>query len=224
MGTWTGGIKRLTVVGQDTFALQLFMVRRASCSEKSILRYCFCVVESVIWFCTHLFRSVFSVGCGLGGKLGQGSRADEKQPKEITHFRMLNFQPAAVAAGAWHAAARAMDGRVATWGWGRHGCLGHGTDQCENVPRVVQGLEGVRAVHVAAGDYTTFVVGGDGDVWSFGSAESSCLGHGVTEPGAEGEEGEEAEVEFHVSLDTTDLLVFVLISVIHVLVLSCLSE
>lgn len=82
-----------------------------------------------------------------------------------------------VAAGAWHAAVVGRDGRVCTWGWGRYGCLGHGNEECESVPKVVESLSKVKAVHVATGDYTTFVVSDDGDVYSFGCGESSSLGH-----------------------------------------------
>ncbi|XP_010502511.1 PREDICTED: ultraviolet-B receptor UVR8 [Camelina sativa] len=121
--------------------------------------------------------SVYSVGCGLGGKLGHGSRTDEKYPKVIDQFKILNLQPRVVAAGAWHAAVVGQDGRVCTWGWGRYGCLGHGSEECESVPKVVEGLSHVKAVHVATGDYTTFVVSDDGDVFSFGCGESASLGH-----------------------------------------------
>ena len=82
-----------------------------------------------------------------------------------------------VAAGAWHAAVVGRDGRVCTWGWGRYGCLGHGNEECESVPKVVEALSNVKAVHVATGDYTTFVVSDDGDVYSFGCGESASLGH-----------------------------------------------
>lgn len=121
--------------------------------------------------------SVYSVGCGLGGKLGHGSRTDEKLPRLIQQFQNLNIQPAVVAAGAWHAAVVGKDGRVCTWGWGRYGCLGHGNEECESVPKVVEALSNVKAVHVATGDYTTFVVSEQGDVYSFGCGESSSLGH-----------------------------------------------
>lgn len=123
------------------------------------------------------FRSVYSVGCGLGGKLGHGSRTDEKHPRLIEQFQLLNLQPMVVAAGAWHAAVVGQDGRVCTWGWGRYGCLGHGNDECESAPKVVEALSNVKAVHVATGDYTTFVVSEDGDVYSFGCGESASLGH-----------------------------------------------
>ncbi|XP_022945356.1 ultraviolet-B receptor UVR8 isoform X2 [Cucurbita moschata] len=121
--------------------------------------------------------SVYSVGCGLGGKLGHGSRTDEKHPRLIEQFQILNLQPVVVAAGAWHAAIVGRDGRVCTWGWGRYGCLGHGNEECESSPKVVEALSNVKAVHVATGDYTTFVVSDDGDVYSFGCGESASLGH-----------------------------------------------
>lgn len=120
---------------------------------------------------------MYSVGCGLGGKLGHGTRTDEKVPRLIEQFQTLNIQPAVVAAGAWHAAVVGKDGRVCTWGWGRYGCLGHGNEDCESAPKVVEALSNVKAVYVATGDYTTFVVSDDGNVYSFGCGESSSLGH-----------------------------------------------
>ena len=134
------------------------------------------------WFCN---RSVYSVGCGLGGKLGHGTKNDEKQPRLIEQFQTLNLQPMVVAAGARHAAVVGRDGRVCTWGWGRYGCLGHGNEDCDSVPKVVESLSNVKAVHVATGDYTTFVVSSDGDVYSFGCGESSSLGHNTAEVDAQ---------------------------------------
>ncbi|KAJ7514421.1 hypothetical protein O6H91_23G043800 [Diphasiastrum complanatum] len=127
--------------------------------------------------CQRGGMAVYSVGCGLGGKLGHGGRVDEHWPRLIEHFQQLQFQPVAVAAGAWHAGVVGQDGRVCTWGWGRYGCLGHGNEDCEHVPKVVESLVGVKAVHIATGDYTTFVVSDTGDVYSFGCGESSSLGH-----------------------------------------------
>ncbi|KAE9610338.1 putative regulator of chromosome condensation 1/beta-lactamase-inhibitor protein II [Lupinus albus] len=135
--------------------------------------------------CQSSGMSVYSVGCGLGGKLGHGSRTDEKYPRLVEQFQMLNLQPRVVAAGAWHAAVVGQDGRVCTWGWGRYGCLGHGNEECELVPKVVEALSNVKAVHVATGDYTTFVLSDNGDVYSFGCGESASLGHN---PGDDDEE------------------------------------
>ncbi|XP_076909015.1 ultraviolet-B receptor UVR8-like [Bidens hawaiensis] len=146
------------------------------------------VVQIVAGYCYLLAlacqpsgMSVYSVGCGLGGKLGHGTKTDEKQPRLIEQFQTLNLQPMVVAAGAWHAAVVGTDGRVCTWGWGRYGCLGHGNEDCNSVPKVVESLSNVKAVHVATGDYTTFVVSNDGDVYSFGCGESSSLGHNTAD-------------------------------------------
>ncbi|KZV47540.1 hypothetical protein F511_32794 [Dorcoceras hygrometricum] len=136
--------------------------------------------------CQPSGMSVYSVGCGLGGKLGHGSRTDEKQPRLIEQFQTLNLQPTVVAAGAWHAAVVGKDGRVCTWGWGRYGCLGHGNEDCESTPKVVEALSNVKAVHIATGDYTTFVVSDTGDVYSFGCGESSSLGHNTAAPDEQG--------------------------------------
>ncbi|XBH68498.1 hypothetical protein VPH35_096639 [Triticum aestivum] len=132
--------------------------------------------------CVRRFNggSVYSVGCALGGKLGHGTRTDEKYPRLIEQFRTLNIQPIVVAASAWYAVVVGKDGRVCTWGWGRYGCLGHGNEECEYVPKVVEALSSVKAVYVATGDYSTFIVSRKGDVYSFGCGESSSLGHNTT--------------------------------------------
>ncbi|KAK1271391.1 hypothetical protein QJS04_geneDACA004216 [Acorus gramineus] len=112
--------------------------------------------------------SVYSVGCGLGGKLGIGTVKNHYHPQKIEHFQTLNLQPVSISAGAWHAAVLGLDGRVCTWGWGNTGCLGHGNKDNMMVPTVIEGLEHVKVVHVIAGVFTTFLVTEDGDVYSFG--------------------------------------------------------
>ncbi|XBH90549.1 hypothetical protein VPH35_082179 [Triticum aestivum] len=91
--------------------------------------------------CVHRFngRSVYSIGCGLGGKLGHGTRTDEKYPRLIEQFRTLNIQPMVVAAGAWHAAVFyvptrdyttlivSCKGDVYLFGCGESSSLGHNT-------------------------------------------------------------------------------------------------
>jgi alpha-tubulin suppressor-like RCC1 family protein len=102
---------------------------------------------------------MYSVGCGLGGKLAHGCKNNKGIPKLIEHFRSLSFKPVSISPGTWHAAALGEDGHVCTWGWGHRGCLGN-----------------VKAVYLSAGDYITFVVADNGDVHSFGSGESLNVG------------------------------------------------
>ncbi|RWV95504.1 hypothetical protein BHE74_00031615 [Ensete ventricosum] len=120
---------------------------------------------------------VYSLGCGLGGKLSHGSTDDEHHPRLIAHFATLDLQPIALSAGSWHAIALGKDGRVCTWGWGHNGCLGHGDEDYQTLPKVVKGLSHVKAVHVAAGLCTTFVIAENGDIYSFGRGSDSNLGY-----------------------------------------------
>jgi alpha-tubulin suppressor-like RCC1 family protein len=53
--------------------------------------------------------------------------------------------------------------------------LGHGDEEYKAAPTVVEGLRDVKAVHLSTGEYTTFVVAENGDVYSFGSGESLNL-------------------------------------------------
>ena len=60
-----------------------------------------------------------------------------------------------VAAGYAHTVICSTEGRVWTFGWGHYGQLGHGGQADEKLPRMVEGLVGVKADQVAAGnDYT----------------------------------------------------------------------
>ncbi|TVU15509.1 hypothetical protein EJB05_39033, partial [Eragrostis curvula] len=126
--------------------------------------------------------SVYSLGCGQGGKLGHGNKVDEGLPKLIEFFQEPDRRPLSISAGPFHDAVLGRDGRVYTWGWSHYGCLGHHdptdgeNEECVTVPREVASLLGVKAVHVSAGRYNTFVVADNGDVYSFGWGSSLNLG------------------------------------------------
>jgi len=61
-------------------------------------------------------RSVYSVGCGQGGKLGHGDKRNLVIPALVQHFHAQDVKPLSIYAGAFHCAALALDGRVFTWG------------------------------------------------------------------------------------------------------------
>ncbi|KAL6838844.1 hypothetical protein ACP4OV_031280 [Aristida adscensionis] len=122
--------------------------------------------------------SVYSLGCGLGGKLGHGcSDTDLGIPKLIEHFQQLAVKPLSISAGAFHAVILGHDRRVYTWGWNFQSCLGHGgSEDCMTLPTLLESLNGVKAVKVSTGQNTTFVVADNGDVYSFGWGTSFNLG------------------------------------------------
>ncbi|CAA6659626.1 unnamed protein product [Spirodela intermedia] len=127
----------------------------------------------------HIFDLQVCVFRGLRARREARARVEDRREVPAPDRAVPGAEPAADGGGggAWHAAVVGRDGRVCTWGWGRYGCLGHGNEDCESVPKVVESLLPVKASHVATGDYTTFVVSDAGDVYSFGCGESSSLGH-----------------------------------------------
>ncbi|PNX91548.1 putative E3 ubiquitin-protein ligase HERC1-like protein [Trifolium pratense] len=110
--------------------------------------------KTQIWRLINLY-GFDSFGCGLRGKLGHGTKTDEKFPLLIEQFQTLKLQPVVDAAGAWHTAVVGRDGRVCRRGRGQYSCLGHGNEECEAAPKVVDAFTNAKAVHVANGDYTS---------------------------------------------------------------------
>jgi len=74
-----------------------------------------------------------------------------------------------VCCGRGHVVALTDVGGCYTWGSGHGYRLGHGTDVCENRPRLVSRLADldVRAVHAAAGEFFTAVVTSAGSVFAW---------------------------------------------------------
>ncbi|KPA86796.1 hypothetical protein ABB37_00860 [Leptomonas pyrrhocoris] len=83
---------------------------------------------------------------------------------------------AAVRAGPWHALAISKRGEVYTWGVGRGGRLGHGTDGAEVKPRLVQGLSMCYVVDASCASAHTAVLTSSGSVYVFGENAEGQLG------------------------------------------------
>jgi alpha-tubulin suppressor-like RCC1 family protein len=87
-----------------------------------------------------------------------------------------------VAAGSYHTLVCTAEGQLYTFGNSNHGQLGHGGQENERAPRLVQGLVGKKVVGLAAGICLHSVVWTDaGEVYSFGSGLNGRLGHGDAE-------------------------------------------
>ena len=67
---------------------------------------------------------------------------------------------------------------VWTFGHGNFGQLGHGGYADESLPRMVEGLVGVKVAQVAAGLNHTVICTAEGRVLTFGKGENGKLGHG----------------------------------------------
>ena len=78
-----------------------------------------------------------------------------------------------------HTAVYTSAGELYTFGNGKYGRLGHGTETDEWLPRLVEGLPGEQVVAVAAGEEHTAVCTASGRVYTFGSGSCAKLGHGA---------------------------------------------
>ena len=124
--------------------------------------------------------------CFEDGVLGHGDAAPQLGPKKVE--ALSGTFVAAVSAGYGHSLAVTVDGAMLSWGKATgvniheevvvNGGLGHGDDVDQLVPRRIEALDGVEAVHVAAGYQCSFVVDAGGTVHAFGKNGRGDLGLG----------------------------------------------
>ncbi|KAF0683432.1 Aste57867_24557 [Aphanomyces stellatus] len=125
------------------------------------------------------FGDVYAWGAGDHGVLGLGDVDNDtifaagydagtnttyplaKSPEFVDG--LVQTKIVAVACGDQHSAAVSDTGDLYTWGSGKHGKLGHGSDQDESIPRLVEALHSVKVVDVACGPHYTLAVTGFAD-------------------------------------------------------------
>jgi hypothetical protein len=110
--------------------------------------------------------SVYAFGDGKFGRLGLG---DERSSGVVRCVMSLSSRRCVdIAVGAYHSAAVVDDGRLLTWGHGKYGQLGHGTQDNEFSPREVSAVSQHRIVRVVASTMFTAVLTVNGDVYTCG--------------------------------------------------------
>jgi len=123
----------------------------------------------------------YSFGSGEFGQLGHGGYESEPVPRLIEGV-LVGRRVVGVAAGREHTVVWTDEGKAYSFGWGVYGRLGHGDEEHEPVPRLIEGvLVGKRVVGVAAGTNHTVVWTDEGKSYSFGNGEDGQLGHGCDE-------------------------------------------
>ena len=125
--------------------------------------------------CTHDGK-VLTWGFGSDGQLGQGSTETMVLPhlvQALDHWKVV-----AVAAGSRHTMCLTQEGCVFTFGAGAWGVLGHGDEAREDTPRLVEALEGVICVSIAAGTLHSVVTTAKGEVFTWGYGAHGRLGYG----------------------------------------------
>jgi E3 ubiquitin-protein ligase HERC2 len=100
--------------------------------------------------------TLYSWGLSKSGQGGHGDRQTIRTPKEIALKERVQFID--ISCGDRHSVALTSQGKVYAWGCGEHGQLGHGNDDEQSRPTVVQALAHVRIASVVCGSiHTCFV-------------------------------------------------------------------
>jgi len=119
---------------------------------------------------------LFTFGYGVYGNLGHGGEHDELVPKlveALTEKKVIGASAADTHTVVWTEA-----GELFTFGWGDSGKLGHGGEQHESVPRLVEALAGKKVIGASAGYSHTVVWTDEGELFTFGDGKYGELGHG----------------------------------------------
>ncbi|TQD90808.1 hypothetical protein C1H46_023648 [Malus baccata] len=117
--------------------------------------------------------TLLSCGSNVYGQLGR-----EKQ--DLGLFTVdISFHPMSLASGLGHSLAICQ----VTWGWNQSSQLGRGGS--ENIPLVVEGLEGEIPVSVSGGRVHSIALTSKGEVWDWGCGKNGRLGLGSSYDEAE---------------------------------------
>ncbi|KAM4627528.1 putative E3 ubiquitin-protein ligase HERC4 [Polymixia lowei] len=123
---------------------------------------------------------VYCCGANKAGQLGL-NRVDEKGRFNICVVPALRpLGVSFISCGATHSAVLTKDGRVFTFGEGSKGQLGHNSTANEQLPKLVQGIDGL-ASQIACGSHHTLILGCSGHLWAFGSGVKGQCGTGGSE-------------------------------------------
>ncbi|XP_035535912.1 probable E3 ubiquitin-protein ligase HERC6 [Morone saxatilis] len=123
---------------------------------------------------------VYCCGANQSGQLGL-NRRDPKGRFNVCMVPALRpLGVSFISCGEAHSAVLTKDGKVFTFGEGRHGQLGHNSSADEVRPRLVDGLDGL-ASHISCGRCHTLVLGTSGQLWAFGNGAKGQIGTGRPE-------------------------------------------
>jgi len=118
---------------------------------------------------------LYAFGRGDEGRLGLDSENSEYRPKKICNFANEKDERVdersrfvSIACGRYHSAAVTEEGAMYTWGGGKFGQLGLGSQSNQSVPRRVWGLRNVHIVKVACEVLSTAACDSRGNIWTCG--------------------------------------------------------
>ena len=130
----------------------------------------------------HAGTTVFTWGMGYQGQLGAKFRRGDMRcrPRPTEVALPPDVTAIKVACGGFHTAVLTDDGRVFSWGEGKHGQLGYSCVAQQDTPMPVAMLSELRVVvsHLACGRHHTVVTDTKGSLWAWGCGKQGQLGDG----------------------------------------------
>ena len=119
---------------------------------------------------------LYTWGDGSRGQLGSSSIDSRPLPQLVDG--LVRVHVTAVCCGGMHTAAVSASGAIWTWGNGDSGRLGHGNEEDQLAPKLVETLANCRVVCISASLYTTHAVVDSGHLYTWGYGGDGALGHG----------------------------------------------
>lgn len=144
------GVENITYDGDQCVVTTPHPVR--SLVNKVVIQV---VCGSKHMMCLTSERTVFSWGSGEDGILGHGNTSGLNKPEIIKELK--NDEIIFIAAGDFSSAAINNYGHLYTWGRGKYGILGHGSEENLTIPKRVMdsAVENEKIFNVALGFYHT---------------------------------------------------------------------
>jgi alpha-tubulin suppressor-like RCC1 family protein len=123
---------------------------------------------------------LYAWGDGDFGQLGNGTTT-AAQTTPVPVSLPSGVTPRATAGGLSTGYAIGSDGNLYAWGYGFYGQLGNGTTTSSQTTPVPVALPaGVKPTAIAAGLYTGYAIGSDGNLYAWGFGGVGALGNGST--------------------------------------------
>ena len=101
---------------------------------------------------------------------------DVTKPRPVTTLASLSID--SIASSKYHSAAVTTDGKLYTWGLGKSGRLGHGSESAQPLPTLCASLSKCHVSRISCSDTHMLAVVDDGALFSWGGNRFGQLGHG----------------------------------------------
>eukprot|EP00531_Pseudo-nitzschia_arenysensis_P014444 CAMPEP_0116127674 /NCGR_PEP_ID=MMETSP0329-20121206/6962_1 /TAXON_ID=697910 /ORGANISM="Pseudo-nitzschia arenysensis, Strain B593" /LENGTH=626 /DNA_ID=CAMNT_0003621781 /DNA_START=253 /DNA_END=2133 /DNA_ORIENTATION=- len=120
--------------------------------------------------------ALYTWGDNENGVTGHGDANGHQYTPKLLE-RLANKRIVQLSACGFHTGCLTAEAEMYTWGEGKFGRLGHGTERNYEEPHLVTTLVGKRPRQISCGGFHTAVVTEDGRLYTFGGGEHGQLGH-----------------------------------------------